>query len=177
MDWPEFIKNEPIATIGLLITLVLGAFSSPILLEWYAGPNLVAVIRYSAALDGRCVPNRVLVSNKGKSTAANVRIHFQVDYFSKRGDILSYYTGNEALLNIDQNVDYIDKGGYILIPELPPGVSQEFAYIEEQKEVGAFSTRASLINAKDPKVYDYPQIMLITSDRGEAHIETIRTDF
>ena len=107
MALPEFIKNEPIAVVGLIIAIVLGAFSSPILVDWYAGPNLTAVINYSAADDGRCLPSRVVISNSGKSTASNVRIHFQVDYFSKRGDINSYYTGNEPFYNIVQNVDYI----------------------------------------------------------------------
>jgi hypothetical protein len=73
-------------------------------------------------------------------------------------------------------VDYIEKAGYVLIAELPPGLSQEFAYLEEQKEVGAFNTRALLLAEKDPKIYDYPQITLITSDQGEASVDTIRTD-
>ena len=71
MAWPQFIKNEPIATIGMVVTLSLGALSSPILVSWYAGPKLQAVVRYGTADDGRCLPSRVVVTNTGKSTATN----------------------------------------------------------------------------------------------------------
>lgn len=164
MAWPQFIKNEPIAVIGLVVTLMVGALSSPILVNWYAGPELQAIIRYNMATDGRCFPKCVVVTNAGKSTATNVRIYFKFDYFHTRGDIKCYYSRNEPYFNIEKNVDYKLEGKYVLIPGLPPGVSQEFVYIEE----GISETRESRITERDPAVFDFPQIERITSSQGGA---------
>ena len=176
MPLPQFIKDEPIAIIGLVVTLVLGALSSPILVSWYIKPELQALLEYRVADDGRCLPRRVVVTNTGKSTATDVRIYFEVDFFGKRGDIYGYYTGNEPLFQINQNVDYVEKSGYILIKEFPPGLQQEFIYVEEQRVDGAFAIRGRLLAKRDPNVFDFPQVTLVTSDQGEADIDVDRRD-
>ena len=44
----EFLKKEPIAVVGLVVTLILGLLSSPLILDWYAGPKLSACLLYTS---------------------------------------------------------------------------------------------------------------------------------
>ena len=168
---PHFIKREPVAVIGLVLTLILGLLGSPIFFYWYAGPELTASITYNRADDGRCVPSRVNLRNTGRSAAANVRVHFQTDYFGTRGDVIGYYSGDEPLFHIQKQVEYTVKSNRIVVPEFPPGLTQEFRYIEEHKDSDASKLRANLIAERNPAVFDYPKINLITSDQGEARVE------
>ena len=171
MHIPQIIKDRPIATIGLVVTIVLGTLSSPFLVNWYTKPELQVLLKYNLALDGRCLPNRVVVRNTGKSAATNVQIYFEVDFFGKRGDIHSYYSGNEPFSQIKQNVEHVEKSGYILIKNFPPGVRQEFIYKEVQMKDDAFSTRSRLLEREDPSVFNFPQVTLVTSDQGQVDID------
>jgi len=166
----ERLTKEPIAVLSLIVTLVVGAVTSPLIVEWYGGPNLIGDIHFRQVDDGRCLPAKVAIANSGRSAAQNVQIHYELDFFSKRGDITGYFSGNEPIARVVQKVDYIDKATYILIPLLPPKVEQDFVFIEQQNEPDAFERRVKLLLQRDPRVFNLPRVTLITSDRGTAEL-------
>ena len=172
----EFLKKEPIAVVGLVVTLILGLLSSPLILDWYAGPKLSAIINYSHADDGRCIPQLLTLSNKGNEPATNVRVQFSTDYFTKRGDIKAYYSGDEAFYKIEKNVEYTAGNNYVLIPSMLPGQSQEFVFVEQFDVPGIQDKRLSLLSKKDPSVLNFPNIDLVTSNEGQVKLVTESND-
>ena len=166
----SIFKNEPIACIGLVVTLLLGVLSSPILVEWYSSPKVSAVVEYKSSNDGRCIPQNIKISNVGKAPATNIRVQYSTDYFSSRGDIVGYYSGDEPTLKIQKNVEYTEGNNHLLIPSLLPGLSQEFIFIEEFKVAGMQDTRLALLAKKDPSVLNYPKLELVTSSEGQIGV-------
>ncbi len=145
---PRFVEREPVAIVGMVLTLTLGILSSPIFFRWYAGPELTALITYNRGKDARCVPIRVELRNTGRSAATNVRIHFETDYFGSRGDVIGYYSGNEPLFKIQKQVEYTAKSNRIVVAEFSPGLKQEFIYLEETRDIEASKLRENLIAKK-----------------------------
>ena len=163
--WGAF-RKEPIAAASLLVSLVVGALGSPILIDWYSRPDVVVTGDYRNRGDARCAPFRLTIQNKGRRSALNVDVQYDVDYFTSRGDVTGYYSGDEPLFNVKKNLDYESDQGKINIPRLLPGQEQTFVYVETVNDADGERIRQKQIADNQEAVRRFPKITLITYDNG-----------
>ena len=72
--------------ISFVVSTLIGMLSSPFLVDWYTGAKVLAEIHtYRGQDTGACGDWRMVIENIGRTTAKNVRIHFDVDSFTARG--------------------------------------------------------------------------------------------
>lgn len=164
IPYAEFFRKEPVASISLVFTLIIGILGGPIFYDWYSKPKLIAEVYITK--DKRCCSWKIAVENRGRRAAKNVLITYDIDYFTARGDIRGFYSGEEPFYRIVRKVSFYTEPRQIKIPALPPGIRQEFLYIEEIIDSDAFSKRQKLIAQGDKTVVGYPRVTILTSDDG-----------
>jgi hypothetical protein len=139
--------------------------------DWYTGAKVLAEIHtYRGQDTGACGDWRMVIQNTGRKTARNVRIQFDVDSFTSRGDVEGYYSGDEPFARVIKNVEYKTDLRLVLIPELPPGVRQEFVYAEESRDPEIDGIRRTQSVGRSREVDRLPRISLVTTDDGMARL-------
>jgi hypothetical protein len=168
---PDFIRREPLGAISFVVSTLIGVLSSPFLVDWYTGAKVLAEIHtYRGQDTGACGDWRMVIQNIGRKTAKNVRIQFDVDSFTARGDLLGYYSGDEPFARVTKNVEYKTDLRLVLIPELPPSVRQEFVYAEESRDSETDAIRGAQSASRTREVDRLPRISLVTTDDGIAKV-------
>lgn len=174
MSIREKLRAEPIALIGLAVSVVIGLLSSPILIDWYTGADVKVTVLYTDALDGRCIPQRIWIVNEGSVPATNIRIQYRTDSYSLTEQIIGSYLGDAPQLGVTKQVPYTVQSSYVLVEKLAEGIEQQFVFEEEIKSGEAVRQRLAQIEREDPKILSFPALDMVTSDQGKLKIRSHR---
>ena len=136
---------------------------------------------------GRCVDREFFILNKSKNSATNIVLSFDVDYFTKRGDIkIQYGDEKDALITsamttllprmpyfkVQYSLDY--STNQIKIPVLKPTEYIHFHYAGETiMKFNISKTRNDMLKAKDSRLMDKPRIISATRKNGTIKVHHV----
>lgn len=125
------IKNEPLAAIALLVTILLSVVQS----DWFENlisPKVEIDAYYVLSRDGRCSLLALSVNNVTDSQATDIRINILTDYLVRNGkESIEIGSRSEMLIGAGEvmplafreelNIEHETSDHLIAIPSLLPG--------------------------------------------------------
>lgn len=136
---------------------------------------------------GRCVDKEIFIENSSDIEASDITISFDVDYFTRRGDIAINY-GDEKeqfitsaittklerreFLSIPHSLD--EKNSVVSIPRLKPGQYLHLFYGGDTiYDLQSANKRDALIDSKSPELMNKPRVIDSSYKTGALSVDVV----
>lgn len=136
---------------------------------------------------GRCIDTELLLRNRTKNDATEIKIVFDVDFFTRQGTVAAEYGDERDQLIPPSQQSLLPRGPYtpisyemdprtsvLTVPKLQPGESIHIFFGGETVLEGErAAARERLLMAKEPDLMDKPRVK--SAHRKDGKVKLIRT--
>ena len=170
--------------MGMVASLIVAALLA---IPRLVGGDVTLEVASKRDAHGRCIDAELVVRNGTKADASDIKITFDIDYFTRQQAVSLEYGDERSQLIPPGQQTLLPRGAYapvtntfdpvtgiLLIPRLQAGESVHLYYGGEPiLDYGHAAARSKLLAAKDPALMDRPRILSAYRKDGEVKLKRV----